>query len=93
MDGLAHLHRLPGAEVARDHHARAQEDAGEETHKEEDQRARGADGGQGPVSQKVAHDEGVRRVVELLEEIPEKERDGKTDDLVRDGALCHAYLG
>ena len=92
VDGLAHLLRLPGAEVAGDHHARAHEDAGEEAHKKEDQGPRGGDGGQGPVAQQVPHDEGVRRVVELLEEVPQEEGHREADDLVRNGALCHAYL-
>ena len=92
VDGLAHLLRLPGAEVAGDHHARAHEDAGEEAHEKEDQGPRGGDGGQGPVAQQVPHDEGVRRVVELLEEVPQEEGHRKADDLVRDGALRHAYL-
>ena len=80
VDGAGHLIIIPCAEVAGDSHTHATGGAGEKADQQEDQRAGGTDGGQCVVSQKVADDQGVSGVVELLEQLAQENGDGESGD-------------
>ena len=72
VDGLADLVAFSGSEVSGDHHPCAGGRAVEEADEQADEGTGGADGGQGFLAQEVAYDEGVGRVIELLEELAQK---------------------
>ena len=80
MDGLRHAFRIPGAEVAADDHASAHGGAHEEGDHQKDQACGGFDGGKGRVPKEFADDPGVGGVVELLEELAQKNRQSKGGD-------------
>ena len=80
VDGAGDLAIVAGTEIPGHHHARAQRGAGKEIHQQQDQRAGGRYAGQRGLAQKLAHDQGVRRVVQLLEQQAEHQRHGKIDN-------------
>ena len=49
--------------------------------------AAGADGGKGPVVGEIAQHPGIGQIVELLEQLPQKQGEGKGEDTLDDGAL------
>ena len=61
-----HLIMLPRTVVARYCNTRARRDAGEKADEQENERARGADGGKRVVAEHIADYERVRGVIELL---------------------------
>ena len=91
VDGLFQAVIVLGTEIAGDEHPGACRDAHEKADDQKDQGARGAHRGQSVVSQQIAHDQGVRCVVELLKQVSQKERSRESKDLARDGALRHAH--
>lgn len=93
MDGRAHFFDLTGAEVAGDHHACAHRDAAEEADQQEDEGAGAGNGGEGAVAQHIADDEGIGGIIELLEQKAQEQRHRKGDQLLADGAFCHADFG
>lgn len=93
VDGAGHLVVVPRAEIAGNGHAHAAGGAGEEADQQEDQRAGGADGGQRVVTQKVADDQGVGGVVQLLEQLAEKDGDSEPGDEPPGHAVGHILCG
>lgn len=98
VDGKPHAFRIPGAELARNDDAGAGGEAAEQADQHENQAAGGADCRQGAAPEEVADNQGVDGVVHLLEQIPEKKREGKVSDPFPDRALrhrdetfCHMY--
>ena len=89
MNGLLHAVDLARAVVPPDDHARAHGQAVEKANEQVDEAAGRADGGQGLAAQKVAYDQRVHCVVELLEQIAQQQRHGERDELAGDGAFCH----
>ena len=81
------------AEAVRDDDARAERRAVEEADEKEDERARGADCRQRIGAQELPHDDGVRRVVQLLEDLAEKYGHGELDDEQVGAALRHVLNG
>ena len=77
MYDAAQRFRIAGTVVPRHQHPCAQADAVDEPGQQEDQTARRPDGRQRLAAQKVAHDEGVHRIVQLLEQVAEKNRHGE----------------
>lgn len=65
----------------------------EETDEKEDERARGADCRQRIGAQELPHDDGVRRVVQLLEHLAEENGHGELDDEQVGAALRHVLNG
>ena len=51
----------------------------------------GADGGQGFAADKVANHKTVHRIVELLKQVAEEQRDRKHDQMPDDGAGRHVH--
>ena len=76
--------------IPRNHDTGTHRDTIDEADHQKDQIARRADCRQRVASKKISHDQGVCRVVQLLKQISEKQRDGKQDDLPGDTALCHS---
>ena len=89
VDGQLEIFPVPSAVVLGDQHARAQGGALQEADNHKDQIGRGTDGGQGLLADKVADDQGVGGVVELLEQIAQEDGDGEGHQPLPDGALQH----
>ena len=93
VDGAAEALRVPGAVPLGDDHRGPRGEPHEEVHQKVDEHRRGAThGGQSLLAHEVAHDDGVHRVVELLEEGAqqdgeEKGQEGLCDGTLRDGIL------
>ena len=67
VDGLFEIFLIPGAKIPGDDHPGAHGYAVEKSHKEQDETARGADRGQCVAAEKISHNEGICRIVKLLE--------------------------
>ena len=89
LDGPVEFFHFPGAEVLADHHASADGEPIEKEDHDVDDHGRRADGRQGLLADEVADDDGVHRVVEHLEDVPQKERHGKCNQMGGDGAVRH----
>ena len=93
MDGLPQVFSLPGAVILGDDHCGPGGEAHKEVHQKVDEHRCGAAyRAQGGGTHKVPHDDGVHRVVELLEEGAqqdgeEKGQEGLCDGTLRDGIL------
>lgn len=87
VDGLLYAVVILRAEIARDDDARAHRDAVDQTDHQEDQVTGGADGGQRLAAQKIADDQGIRRVIELLKQVAQKQREREGDQRLRDRAF------
>ena len=89
VDGDAGLLFVLRAEVLAHHDACAHGHALTETDEQVDGRAAGAYCGQRIAAQKVADDDGVGGVVELLEQVAKDERHREEQDALPDAALGH----
>ena len=89
MNGTLQLLEIARAEVTRHDHACAHGDAGDKANHQMDQVAGGADGGEGFAAQKVADDQGVCGVVQLLKQVAQKQGDGKLNQKRSDRPLGH----
>ena len=87
MDGFLHTLTISCAVIACDDDACAHGDAVDQTDHQEDQVTGGADGGEGFAAQKVTDDQRVCRIIQLLEEVTQKQGQGKGDDALRDRAF------
>ena len=76
--------------VPRDDDTGTHRDTIDEADHQKNQIARRADCRQRVAAKKVSHDQGICRVVQLLKQISEKQRDGKQDDLPGNTAFCHS---
>ena len=79
VDGLLQIILIPGAEVPGDDNAAAGGNAAEKANDQKGQIAAAAHRGKGLVAGKVADDPGIRHIVELLKNLPQKnwQREGK----------------
>ena len=91
MDGTLELLFFLRTKVAGNDDAGAYGDAIEKADQKEDQVAGRTDCGESVASEKVSYNERVRHVIKLLKEVPEKERNGESDDPFPDRSLCHRY--
>ena len=82
---------IPRARVARDEHVRADGQADEQADDHVVQRADGAHCGQGFVARKAAHDDGVRRIEQQLQDAREHDGQGKDEHLREQTALRHVH--
>ena len=80
------------AVILRDHDARAGGETGEDADEHIDDRPRAAHGGQRLTADVVAHDDGVDRVVELLKDVADHQRQGEADEEARNAALGHVRI-
>ena len=87
VDGLLHAVVVLRAEIARDDHARTHRNAVDQTDHQENQVAGGADRGQRLAAQKVADDQRIRRVVQLLKQVAQKQREREGDQRLRRSGL------
>lgn len=71
------------AEITRDDYARTHRNAVDQTDHQENQVAGGADRGQRLTAQKVADDQRIRRVVQLLKQVAQKQREREGDQRLR----------
>ena len=92
VDRKTHLFLVPRTEIARSHHTGAHGNAAEKADEQEDKVACGADGGKRVIADKISHDQRVGCVIELLKQIPDKNRHCKADHLAADAALGHQKL-
>ena len=92
MDGLAHGVIIPGSKTARDDDSRAHGDTVKEADHHKDQTSGGAHRRQGGVPKKMAHNPGVKGIVELLEYISQKNRKSEQKHPRPDGALGQRAL-
>ena len=88
---VVHIPAASRAEGPGDHHRGARGKAVEEAQQRIDQRARGAHGGQSLGADKIAHHDGVHRVVQLLKNEAEQHGRGKGNKLPGDVALGHIH--
>lgn len=89
MYGLLHLRNFTRPIISANNNACADGDSVEKTHHKENQASRGTDSGQSLASQKISHNEGIRRIIQLLEQIAQKKRYGKCYDFFPDRSFCH----
>lgn len=89
MDGQTHVVVVLGTEIPGDDHPCADGDAAQKADEHEDKAAGGADRGQRVAAQKVAHNQGVGGVIELLKEIAEEDGQRKKGDAFANGAVEH----
>ena len=86
-EGDGRAHGPPGhravlcAEAPGNDHAHAAEHSSEEAHHQKDQRAGGGDGSQRVLPQIIAHHQRIRHVVKLLKQLPQKQRQGKPQQI------------
>ena len=79
-DRPAHGRVVAGAERLRGRDREAVRHAPREAEQEEQQRARGADGGERVDAEDAADDDGVGRLVELLDDVADEQGDGEQED-------------
>ena len=87
MNGKPQSLVIPGAEIPGDHHTCAHGYAVEKADEHEDQTAGGADCSQSIVAQIVAHNPGVKRIIKLLKNISQENRQGEQKHFLPYGAL------
>lgn len=80
MYGLLHLFYFTRSIISADNNACADGDSVEKTNHKENQASRGTDSGQSLAPQEISHNEGVCRIIQLLEQIAQKKRNGKCYD-------------
>ena len=92
------MHRLAGllvvarAQILRHHHARAHGKPLTEADEQIDGRPAGAHGGKGIAAHKIAHDDAVGGVVQLLQQVSEDQRQGEQQQALDDAALGHQIV-
>lgn len=91
MDSFLYCDGITGAVVGGDNHPRPYKDSLDQAYKQEDKRTAGGYRRKGFLAEEVSHDYGVCGVVQLLEEIPKGDGDGKTDDMPLYGSGCHQF--
>ena len=97
-DGQRGVHGLLGFPVVlgpqelRHHHARAHGQALAEADEQVDGGTAGAHGGQRVGTDKVAHDDAVGGVVQLLQQVAEDQRQGEQQQALHDAALGHQIV-
>ena len=77
MDGPAEIPRIIGAEILGYDHAGAGGNAAEEANQHKNQAAGRTDSRQRTAPQEISHDQRIHRIVHLLEQIPQQERQRK----------------
>ena len=77
---------------ARCHDGKAIADAQAKAHQQLVDGAAGANGGKGGVAQYVAHDHGIHRVVQLLEEVGHQDGQHEQQQALEDGAVQQVYV-
>ena len=92
VDGALDLILLLRAVVARDDNARAAGQPRENADHTVDDRADVTDGGVRGVLARLADDPGIDHVVKLLEEVTDKERQGKENEIPHDRAARHIHI-
>ena len=93
VDGLLHAVVVLRAEITRDDHACAHRNAVDQTDHQENQVAGGADRGQRLTAQKVADDQRIRCVVQLLKQVAQKQREREGDQRLRNRAFGEGVWG
>ena len=91
LDRAAQPLAVLGAVVLADHDAGAAGEPGEHADERVDDRPRAADGGERLLADEVADDDRVDRVVELLEDVADHQRQRKGDKKPRDAP--HGHVG
>ena len=89
MDGALDACIVSGSKIARDGDARSERQALDKADEQENQRPGGAHGGQRPVSEEPPDDERVRGIVELLENLTQKNRQREASNQPPRAALRH----
>ena len=92
MDRPFHIVLILRPVVAGDQNSRAQRHTVDKAHHQQDHAAGGADRRQGGPADKVAYNEGIHRIVQLLEQVAEKDGQGKGQHLSGNAALGQAIL-
>ena len=90
VDGDVHILVILGAEELGDDDTGTHGNAIEETHKHVDQTAGRADCRQSGVTDEFTYRPGVESMIELLENISNKNGEGKQQDLLPDRTLCQS---
>ena len=80
---------LPGTQILGNHHAGTHGGALTECNQQVNQRGTGANGGQRIAAHPVSHNNGVHRVVHLLEQIAQNQRNGEQQQVFENAALGH----
>ena len=78
-----------GPQVLGHHDAGTHGHALAEADEQEDGRAAGANGCQSVAAQEIAHDDGIGRIVQLLEQVAQNQRHSKQQQVFKDAALGH----
>ena len=89
---LFHFVGVPGAVGPGGDNGQAVADAQPKAHQQLIDGAAGAHRRQGGIPQNVAHDHGVGGVVQLLEQVGNKNRDGKNQQIPEDGPVHQVHL-
>ena len=88
VDRAAQTFPVLGTEIPRHHNARAQRHAVDKARQQKNQAAGGADRRQRLAAQKIAHDQRVGGIVQLLKQVADEDRQGKQQH-----PLGHAAFG
>ena len=92
MDGFLRRLIIFCSEIACGDDARAEGDPVKKSHHQKNKASGGADSGKRLAAEKISDDQRIRRIIKLLKQISEKQREGKRDDPLRDRALCQQCL-
>ena len=87
MDRLLHTFIIPGAIVPRDDDPAAHRDPVKESDDQKSQATPGTDRRKIVIVRKITHHPGIRHIVKLLQQLPEKKRYRKLNDLLYDSAF------
>ena len=87
MDGLLESFLVPGAEILGNHDTGTHGQTVEEAHHHEYEASGRCYAGQRLRPQGVAYDQGICSIVQLLEQISQKERTGECDDFLPKASL------
>ena len=90
--GLLEQVLVLGPVGARCNDGKAVADADAKAHQKLVDRAAGANGGKGGIAQHIAHDHGVHRVVELLEQVRDEDGQHEDDQALENGAVHQVYV-
>ena len=89
MHGNLGILPILGPQVLGHHDAGTHGHALAEADEQEDGRAAGANGCQSVAAQEIAHDDGISRIVQLLEQVAQNQRHSKQQQVFKDAALGH----
>ena len=87
MDRLLHAFIIPGTIIPRDDDPAAHRDPIKESDDQKSQTAPGTDRRKIVIVRKITHHPGIRHIVKLLQQLPEKKRYRKLNDLLYDGTF------